>query len=298
MREESMAGGMVFRKDCDGCGRSFFTPDRKAKLCPRCAEGAQKRDQLRKDKKEKGPAIAIASPKGSIETELPLAPTGDIKVQIPEGGIEAPGAEGHKERTGKPEVEKMAGVQTAGMEKTEMILTEEQEQEVIKRYQEYVEGMKRPPHGRRKTIAADMGLPRHAVVLAVRKWNQGQPQAEHLSREERFLMEKSYFSLLESENSLSRIKEQMTREAGLTHWQVCRYLDVLHDGEDQLREVPDVSPEQRTAILSEYQAYLSAPVPPGPPLHTLIAERTGVSPKQVHKILLAYRLARLREKGL
>lgn len=33
-----------------------------------------------------------------------------------------------------------------------------------------------------------------------------------------------------------------------------------------------------------------------PPLHTLIAERTGVTAKQVYKVLLAYRLCRFREK--
>jgi hypothetical protein len=289
MREESMAGGMVFRKDCEGCGRSFFTPDRKAELCPRCAERAQKRDQLRKDREGKGPSKSGAPPKESIKTETPLTPAGDLKVQTPQDRDGLSGGEVQEER---------AGVQPPKREETEIVLTEDQEEEIIKRYREYVEGMERPPQGRRKAIGEDMGLPRRAVVLVVRKWNQGQPQAEHLSREERFLMEKTYFSLLDRESSLSRIKGRIAREMGLTDWQVCRYLDVLHDGEDRLREIPDVSPEERTAVLSEYQAYLSAPGPPGPPLHALIAERTGVSSKRVHKVLLAHRLSLLREKGL
>jgi hypothetical protein len=33
-----MPGGMTFRKDCGECGRSFLTPDKKAKICQRCAD--------------------------------------------------------------------------------------------------------------------------------------------------------------------------------------------------------------------------------------------------------------------
>ena len=32
-----MSGGMAFRKDCEECGRSFLTPDKKTKICQRCA---------------------------------------------------------------------------------------------------------------------------------------------------------------------------------------------------------------------------------------------------------------------
>jgi hypothetical protein len=156
--------------------------------------------------------------------------------------------------------------------------------------------MERPPEGRRKRIATEMGLPYRAVVLAVRKWNQSQPQGKELSRGERFLVEKSYFSFLERESDFSRVKELITQQTGLSQWQVSRYLDLLHDGEDRLRQVPDVSPDQRATILAEYQVYLSSPGPPAPPLHALIAERTGVNPKQVHKVLLAYRLGRFRER--
>ena len=297
-----MSRGLVFRRDCEDCGRSFLTPDRKTNLCPRCAEWVQKRDQLVKKKKGKDPSNAFAVPKGSIETRSPLTPTGDLKAQISRENEthkdqnELPGGKVHEESARKPKAKKRLVAQTPGMAKAEIVLTEEQEQEVIERYQGYVEGMERPPKRRRKTIAAEMGLPYRAVVLAVRKWSQGQLQGKDLSREERFLVEKSYFSLLERESSLSRIKEQIAQETGLSDWQVCRYLDLLHDGEDRLRQVPEVSPEQRMAILSEYQAYLSAPGPPGTPLHALIAERTGVSPKQAYKVLLAYRLGRLREK--
>jgi hypothetical protein len=231
-----------------------------------------------------------------------LTPTNDLKIQISseyqthQDENELPGDKVPGEKTKKPKVKKVLVPETPGMAKAEIVLTKEQEQEVMKRYQAYVEGMERPPKGRRTSIAAEMGLPYQAVVLAVRKWNQGQAKAEDLSRDDRFLVEKTYFRCLESEGSLPRIKEQITQETGLSYWQVCRYLDLLHDGEDRLREVADASPEQSLAILAEYNAYLSSPGPPGPSLHALIAERTGVSPKQAHKVLLAYRLARLREK--
>jgi len=283
-----MSGGMVFRKDCKDCGRSFFTPDRKTNLCPRCTERIQKRDQV--------------APKGPIETRPSLTPTDDFEAQTSsehhthKDENELPGDQVHEEGTRKLNAKKRLVPQTPGMAKAEIVLTKEQEQEVMKRYQAYVEGMERPPKGRRKSIAAEMGLPYRAVVLAVRKWNQGQAKAEDLSRDERFLVEKSYFRCLEREGSLSRIKEQIAQKTGLSYWQVCRYLDLLHDGEDRLREVADVSPELRIAILAEYRAYLSAPGPPGPPLHALIAEKTEVSPNQAHKVLLAYRLARLHEK--
>jgi len=97
---------------------------------------------------------------------------------------------------------------------------------------------------------------------------------------------------VEALKSSNKIQEQ----TGLNPWAVSRYLDLIHDGERKLRNVPPVSSEQETAILKEYREYLSASRPPSPPLHSLIAERTGVLSKQVYKVLLAYRLGRFREK--
>jgi len=56
------------------------------------------------------------------------------------------------------------------------------------------------------------------------------------------------------------------------------------------------SPEQKKAILIEYNDYLAGSAPQGPSLHSMIAEKTGIKTKQVHKILLAYRLGRFRER--
>jgi hypothetical protein len=183
--------------------------------------------------------------------------------------------------------------QTPDRAEEEIALTEEQEQEIIRRYQAYVKRMERLLEGRRKRIASEMDLPYRAVVLAVRNWNRKQ---KDLSREERFQVEKSYFRLLEKGASFEGAKEQITRETGLDEWQVSRYLDLLHDGEERLLKVPDVLPEQKTAVLAEYHSYLAASAPPVLPLHALIAERTGVTPKQVHKVLLSYRLSRFHER--
>ena len=79
-------------------------------------------------------------------------------------------------------------------------------------------------------------------------------------------------------------------------WVVSRYLDILHDGVKKLQDVSPISSEQEAAVLEEYRKYLSASGPPSSPLHPLIAERTGVIPKQVYKVLLSYRLGRFREK--
>jgi len=244
----------------------------------------------------------LAAPKASIKTESPLTPTDHLKPQgsreyeLHEEGSGLPGGRVHEGGIEKLKVNKVPLAQPLGMATTEIVLTKDQEQEIIKRYQAYVERMERPQKGRRRTIADEMEIPYHAIVLAVRRWNQGQSREKDLSREERFSVEKCYFRLLEKETSLLRVKEQITQETGWCQWQVSRYLDLLHGGEDRLQGVPDVSPEQRTAILGEYHAYLSGSAPPGPPLHALIAERTGVTSKQVHKVLLDYRLGLFREK--
>lgn len=293
-----MAGGMVFRKDCEDCGRSFLTPDRKAKLCPRCAGESQKRDQRPRSATEKLPSKFLAKAKAPIEKQSPAAPAADRKPQPawegkpPETGKALWERKGQEGTAGKPEVAGPLSVQMPGAVKSENLLTPAQEREIIDRYQKYVYKMERPPKGRRKTIAFEIGLPYRSVMLTIRRWKLS--QGEDLNREEKFLTEKTYFSLLEKESSFSGLKERVSQETGLNHWKVSRHIDVLHD-EEKLGDLPDVSPDQETAILAEYHSYLSGPAPPGSSLHALIAEKTGVTPKQVHKVLVTYRLGRFRE---
>jgi len=292
-----MSSGLVFRKDCADCGRNFFTPDRKVNLCPRCAGKNQKRAQ-RAEPKDETPSKPLSTSKASTKARSPSAGPDDLmrcgpkEFQIHKQRGDLQGGKG-QEVPRKPEATKRSLAQTPDRAEEEIALTEEQEQEIIRRYQAYVKRMEKLLEGRRKRIASEMDLPYRAIVLAVRNWNRKQ---KDLSREERFQVEKSYFRLLEKEASFAGAKEQITRETGLDEWQVSRYLDLLHDGEERLLKVPDVLPEQKTAVLAEYHSYLAASAPPALPLHTLIAERTGVTPKQVHKVLLSYRLSRFLER--
>jgi hypothetical protein len=293
-----MPGEMTFRKDCEECGRSFLTPDKKAKICQRCA--GKGHEKLRSE---------TVTPKGTTgQTQKSLGkspisgpadgPTSRVAQEIALNGSgheatepkvqQAPQAKGKAGLKGEPS--------TPDRRREEVELTPAQIQEMVERYQTYVQRLERPPKGRRKTIAAEMGLPNRNVVLALRQWNQQQAQFKELTREERFSVEKAYFYYLERINSFSEIKEQISQETGLSPWEVSRYLDILHDGAEKLRKVPNGSSDQETAVLEEYRKYLSASGPPSSPLHPLIGERTGVLPKQVYKVLLTYRLGRFREK--
>jgi len=293
-----MPGEMTFRKDCEECGRSFLSPDKTAKICQRCAgKGHEKlrpetvtpkgtTGQIQKSLGKSPISGPADGPTSRVAQEIALNGSGheatELKVQ------QAPQAKGKAGLKGAPP--------TPDRRREEVELTPAQIQEMIERYQTYVQHLERPPKGRRKTIAAEMGLPNRTVVLALRQWNQQQAQIENLTREERFSIEKAYFSNLERKISFSEIKAQISQETGVTPWEVSRYLDIIHDGVEKLRNVSHVSSEQETAVLNEYQKYLSASGPPPSPLHSLIAERTGVIPKQVYKVLLSYRLSRFREK--
>ncbi len=97
-------------------------------------------------------------------------------------------------------------LQTRGPNRvSEVLLTEEQTQEIIARYQAYVEVMERPHRGRRKRIAAGVRISLIGViVLTLRNWNQA--DQKDLSREDRFSVEKAYFSFLEKETSFAWLK--------------------------------------------------------------------------------------------
>jgi len=296
-----MSGGMAFRKDCEECGRSFLTPDKTTKICQRCAGLGHPRPQPETVTKKGTSPKAAGNTKKSIEKSPTSGPArGPTSLVLKEKTNENEHeVTEHKVQQAFKEKEKV-GIKgappTPNRKREEIELTQAQIQEIVDRYQIYVQGLERPAHGRRRTIAVTMGIPYRNVVLALKQWNQQQAQFKELTREERFSVEKAYFCYLERKNSFSEIKEQISQETGLSPWEVSRYLDILHDGEKKLRKVPNGSSDQETAVLNEYRKYLSASGPPPSPLHPLIAERTGVLPKQVYKVLLTYRLGRFREK--
>jgi hypothetical protein len=293
---------MTFRRDCDNCGKSFLSPDRKTKLCPRCIGKGRhnfqeeplppkKPPQKAQAKKEK---TLFKSPSSELPSDSIIENPKEIATkEVPE---KAPKPKGQKMPGRKQQAGEAAAAQADDKVEEEIKLTEAQEQEIIERYQTYVREMQRPPEGRRKTIAREMGISRWAVIQTLRNWSQGESRLQELTREERFAVEKSYFQHFEEDTSFLALKKRIVQETGLSPWEVSRYLDLLHDGEDKLRNVPDVSGEQKTAILDEYRKYLSGTAPPSAILHPLIAERTGVTPKQVYKVLLGYRLKRFRDR--
>jgi len=180
-------------------------------------------------------------------------------------------------------------------ERKRLDIPKETRQEIIRRYHDYVVQMERPPKGRRKTIAADLGVTFRAVAVTVRDWKRELSSVKELNREQRFRIEKSYFQALENRRPLADLAEEMAGAIGGSPFDILRYLDLIHDGIERLKKVPDATPEEWKVVLSAYTEYLSAASPPEPFLHNLIAAKTGVTPQTVHKTLLQYRLERLRE---
>src|SRR5205823_14059936 len=102
--------------------------------------------------------------------------------------------------------------------------------------------------------------------------------------------------LPEEGGSFRRAAERAAAESGAEPWQVVRYLDQIHERLARVAGDPDPSTEQRERILEAYREYLATPGPPEGSLHGGIAARLGVSPRQVHRVLLEYRCS-LRGEG-
>jgi hypothetical protein len=297
--EDEMAQITVFRKDCAECGHSFSARDRKEKFCPKCVGKVKTREAQAKKASEKKPPPPPPVPKPA-EQEPPVL-TGELKDRVLQEYETYRDRPDHPLRKIHQEIARKLGIKRAlvfealqGIGKRR-VLTPEEEAEVVKHYRDYVERMERPPAGRRKTIAKDLEVPFRLVASAVQGWKRSQRPVEELSREQRFEIEKAYFRFLGEGKSLKEILEEIEQKSGLSHWQITRFLDLIHDGEKLLKKVPDVTEEQGQSIINGYLDYLSASAPPGPFLHTLLAEKSGATYKQVHKVLLTYRLNRLRD---
>lgn len=290
---------MVFRKDCAECGHSFSARDRKEKFCPKCVGKVKAREELAKKAREKKPPPPPPAPK-PVEQE-PAVLTQELKDRVLQEHETYQDRPTYPLRKVHQEIARKLGIKRAlvveGLKGSvkRRVLTPEEEAEVIKRYRDYVERMERPPAGRRKTIAKDLGVPFRLVASAVQGWKRKQRPVEELTREQRFAIEKTYFRFLEERKSLKEILGKIEQESHFSSWQILRFLDLIHDGEKLLKKVPEVTEEQGQIIISGYLDYLSAPAPPGPFLHTLLAEKSGATYKQVHKVLLTYRLNRLRD---
>ena len=167
-------------------------------------------------------------------------------------------------------------------------LTPEQRRQIEERYRAMVASGERPPEGRRKTIAREMGLP-YALVSEVVK--------NHLHRERlrrtNFEIEKIYWrEVLAGQDDAHAIVERAAAHLKLDPGRVWWWLEKLHEWRKALDAEPEVSEIERATILALYQEYLKRDAPPEKGLHLLISETVGsVTPRQVHKTLLQYRLS-------
>jgi hypothetical protein len=297
-----MAPSTAFRKDCADCGRSFASPDRKARFCPKCEPRVKEREAKAKKAQAKKTPPPPPPPAPMPPHEAAAALTPELKTRILEAYESRRGQAGISLRALKREIARNLGVgrdlvvQVVQESPVQRTLSPDQEAEIVKRYQTYVERMERPAAGRRKAIAREMRIPYRLVVMAVRNWKQrAQRPMKDFTREERFRVEKAFSRKIREEKPLAKVFAEILEETGLDRWQVIRYLDTIHDGESRLKKFPEVTAGQKEAILAGYADYLGGSSPPGPFLHTLLAEKSGATHQQVHKALLAYRLELLRE---
>ncbi|MCS6816025.1 MAG: hypothetical protein N2443_05055 [Blastocatellia bacterium] len=167
-------------------------------------------------------------------------------------------------------------------------LTPEQRRRVEERYRAMVASGERPPEGRRKTIARELGLPYALVSEVVKNYLH----RERLRRTN-FEIEKIYWrEVLAGQDDARAIVERAAAELKLDPGRIWWWLEKLHEWRKTLDAEPEVSETQRAAILSFYQEYLKRETPPEKGLHLLISETLGnVTPRQVHKVLLQHRLS-------
>ncbi len=305
-----MNKGINFRIECGECGRTFLTPDRKKKICPRCMEKVKEREEWRKkakeaEEKKREEARKQAARKTALPASKPVLPlTEELKERIFNEFESYRRQEGlawkkiHGAIAQKMKIPKRLVGEALKEERKRLIIPKETRQEIIRRYHDYVVRMERPPKGRRKTIAADLGITYREVVVTVRDWKSEQSSVRDLDREQRFRIEKSYFQALRAGRSLADLAEEMAGAFESSPFHILRYLDLIHDGIERLKKVPDANPDERARVVAAYAEYLAADSPPEPFLHNLISAQTGVSPQTVHKTLLQYRLERLREAVL
>lgn len=340
-----MSPGITFRCTCDHCGTIFFSPDRKANACPKCA----KRHRLRLESppqqaSEEENDLLAAALSSAVSTDrapirrrsvAPRSASATVSLSSSHPTADSPAAPaaasplvGRGPRSAEPTEENRAAILRAYAEyegrndvplrrlhaeiaeKTNLArslvaqvlsevrtvsptVTEEQRLEIIARYRDFVRRMERPPEGRRTAIAHALNLSRHQVVAVVREWASSQPSITDMTREDLFRVERAFFQASDGTLPLEEVSRRIASELGYTEWQVERWIDLLHDGD--FRDVEEVAPDQEQATIAAYIEYLQGDSPPPRSLHVTLAERFGLSPRQVHKVLVEYRRKRRKE---
>jgi hypothetical protein len=314
--------GMKFRLQCAGCSSVFFTPDRKARYCPKC---------LKKHPVKSAPEPAragfksAASPARAVsKPSRPPARPEDAAVKVRKGPERKPSKASELTPELRERIEQVYREEYAGKEvpRAEMVqhisdqvwlkrsivsamihkiqqpeidLTPELKARVIELYEGYVRKGERPEYGRRKTISQMLGIPYHQVKDIVYKWSLSQYEqspTHDLSREQKFAMEKVYWDELKTARyRLNELPERIAEQVGFaTSYQVSRWLDMLHDDDRKFEKVEDLPAEIVQRIREGYLQYLEAPKPPELGLHTTLAQQIGdISARQVHKVLHRFR---------
>ncbi|MGH9844293.1 MAG: hypothetical protein ACREEM_36685 [Blastocatellia bacterium] len=322
---------MKFRVQCSSCGATFFSPDRKARICPKCARKRQgsapagdarspQDPRTRTDRPAPPTRPGPAAPKPPKEPKPPRPPkatevTPEQIAQIEQiyrerfANSQEPGGPTWLDmvKTISDEVWINRKVVSSRLRKIvypDVPLTPELKSRIIEKYRHYVEHGERPPAGRRKTIGQELGVPFTQVRSIVYEWSLAQfkqsPTPE-LTREQRFEIEKLYWAELEArQRRLEDIPGFLADRLGnVNSYQVSRWFDQLHDDDTRFAGVPDVTPEVEEKILEAYRQYLASPAPPEKGLHATIAGITGgITTRQVHKTLQRYRNRRRAEYPL
>lgn len=319
-----MNAGTKFRLSCASCGATFFSPDRRARYCPKCVKkkGSATPSRSQSSSTEAGspaegrprkpllPLLAKSPAKEKAPKRIPkateLTPEFAERVkQIYEEQYKG------KEVIRKDIVSKISdelwlsrkviSKALPSVHQPKVEVPPEVKTKIIETYKGYVERGERPEGGRRRTISKMVDVPFGQVRDIVYEYSLSQYQQSAVpdpTREQKFQLEKLFWTELDKARyPWEELPEKLSQQSGLfTPWQVLRWMDMLFDEEERFDTVADVEPKTKQKILDGYQQYLAAPAPPERGLHHIIAEQVGdVTSKQVHKVLQHYRNQRRAE---
>lgn len=171
-------------------------------------------------------------------------------------------------------------------------ITPEHRATVITQFESFFRECSRPEKGRHRAIAEFLGLPVNAVRRIRREWIKQQiPPEKVLSRDQLFVVEKEYWNELKRRAlPLEAFPETIAARTGLSAFQIMLWIDQLHDENSGLKALDVPSDEAQARIVAEYREYLDRDTPPAESLHKSLAELTGITPEQVHKVLVNYRI--------
>lgn len=302
-----MSTGMTFRRTCERCGGTFFAPDRRLAVCAKCV----KRLGLRRGTPPS--RAAPQRPTSPTPTRVPSPPSGrtsraqsplpnTLTEELRQAILEAYDPEGR--HRGLSEAAVNARIASTLKVRRRLVSealaplrpshacsrppTPEEVARIVEIYQGYVLRNERPPLGRHRTIARELGLSLRRVVEVLRDWRR--ENTDLLARRDRFLIEQSYWRQLDQGGGWTEVVSRVAEETRRPRWAVARWLDQLLEDPRAAAAADALPPETRDAVERAFREYLRAEDPPDGGLHEALAQRFNLTPKQVHAVLVAYRL--------